>query len=75
MHKAFEQFYGTKSRSKSAVMQRFSIQFLALGFLLAINGCDASDFRREILAKYSHPDVYVCSPSGFGQQSHCELKI
>ena len=75
MHKAFEQSDEARSRFKSSRAQRFSIQFLALAFLFSIGGCDESSFRKEILAKYSHPDIYICSPSGFGQQSHCELKI
>ena len=75
MHKAFERFGEKRSQFKPALTQRFSVQFLAIGLIFSINGCDVSSFRREILARYSHPDVYVCSPSGFGQQSHCELKI
>jgi len=75
MRKAFEQFGGKGSRFKPTLTQRSSVQFLAFGFIFSINGCDVSSFHKEILAKYSHPDAYVCSPSGFGQQSHCELKI
>jgi hypothetical protein len=54
---------------------RFSVHLLALGTFSTIAGCDASSFHKEILAKYLHPNVYVCSPSGFGQQSSCTLKI
>ncbi len=75
MRRACEQCDGNNPQLRPVSTKRLSVQVLVLGFFSTIAGCDLSSFHKEILAKYSHPDVYICSPSGFGQQSSCTLKV
>jgi hypothetical protein len=75
MRRACEQCDENNPQLRPISAKRLSVQVLVLGFFSAIAGCDLSSLHKEILAKYSHPDVYICSPSGFGQQSSCILKV
>jgi len=68
MRSACEQCNGTEPKFKLALTKRFSVLFLVFGSLSLVTGCDAEFFHKR-------PDVYVCSPSGFGQQAHCAQKV
>ncbi|MBB6408000.1 hypothetical protein [Mesorhizobium sangaii] len=66
---------GKSVRANFSAAQQFFYRFWAFCFLSVTAGCDASAFYQAALMKYGHQNLYICSPSGFGQQSHCTLKV
>lgn len=64
-----------RSSDFRAVKNSFGFRFFIIFSLLTMAGCDSDSIRKDVLSKYLKHDIYSCSPSGFGQQSHCTLKM
>jgi hypothetical protein len=72
MNEAYDQKPEKKMKSP---VSHFVYKSLSLGFLLMITSCDTASVDQPASDKYSHSNVYICSPGGFWQQSYCALKV